>query len=135
MLLSAQDTHFWHRQTIQAHELNTCLFIMRQRDSQTRIWLDETLARQSIQPQVMAEFDNLESIKRSVMAGQAMTILPQYAVQDEQQLGRLRTIAIEQRPFVRTLKLIWSKREHFSTRFLSLTSSFGTALPENSGCS
>ena len=37
-------------------------------------------SRYGVRPQVGAEFDNMESIKRSVIVGNALTILPEYAV-------------------------------------------------------
>lgn len=105
---------FWERDQVELSELNDQYMIMRQPESQTRIWLDAQLATQGVRPRVGAEFDALESIKRAVMAAPALTILPAYAVQDEVAYGQLRALPLVGRPLQRSLKLIWCKRRHFS---------------------
>jgi DNA-binding transcriptional LysR family regulator len=101
-------------------------FIMRQRHSQTRIWLDSRLAAAGIEVQVAAEFDNVESIKRAVGRGMGITILPLYAVHGELELGSLHALAIQGSPLQRTLKLVWNRNIFFSPvtrtflRFLEL---------------
>jgi DNA-binding transcriptional LysR family regulator len=108
---------FWNCDQIELAELDNQRFIMRQPESQTRIWLDAQLAAQGVRPRVAAEFDALESIKRAVIAAPtqpALTILPAYAVEDEVAFGQLRALPIKDRPLQRSLKLIWCKRRHFS---------------------
>lgn len=105
---------FWGREQVAIGELDGQRFIMRQRESQTRIWLDAQLAAQGVHPLVGAEFDHVESIKRAVMAAPALTILPIYAVQDEVDYGQLRALPLAGHALQRSLKLIWCKRRHFS---------------------
>ncbi|HXF64119.1 MAG TPA: LysR family transcriptional regulator [Caldilineaceae bacterium] len=105
---------FWTRREVALAELDGQRFIMRQRESQTRIWLDAALAQHGIRPRIGAEFDTVESIKRAVIAGPALTILPAYAVHDEQTFGLLRALPITGSPLQRTLKLIWDRRRPFS---------------------
>lgn len=105
---------FWSRASVKLAELDQQTFIMRQPSSQTRLWLDEALRRYGVHPHVGAEFDNMESIKRSVIVGNALTILPEYTVRDELSFGVLHLIPLEDRPLMRTLKLIWDKRKFFS---------------------
>lgn len=108
-------THpFWSCPTLTLPELQDQAMIMRQRNSQTRIWLDEELQRQGVRPRVVAEFDTIESIKRAVSMGPGLTILPEYAIRTEQEFGLLRRIALEGKPLVRTLKLIWDKQRFFT---------------------
>jgi DNA-binding transcriptional LysR family regulator len=105
---------WWTRQSVSLAELDRQPFIMRQPSSQTRIWLEHALAGNKIQPKVSAEFDNVESIKRTVMLGMCLTILPDYVVAHEVAAQQMHTIAIESSPLRRTLKLIWDKERHFS---------------------
>lgn len=109
-----QKHPFWGRSTVALPELAGQTMIMRQRNSQTRIWLDQLLQQHAIRPQVGAEFDNIESIKRVVLLGNGLTILPAYAIRAEQEFGLLRGVPIEGKPLVRTLKLVWDKRCFFS---------------------
>ena len=61
-----------------------------------------------------AEFDNLESIKRSVMAGNCLTILPKYVVQNEAEQKLLHVLPIDGKPLKRVLKLISARDVPFS---------------------
>jgi DNA-binding transcriptional LysR family regulator len=101
---------FWSRTEVELRELDGQTLIMRQPHSQTRIWLDEELQRHGVRPHVGAEFDNVESIKRAVIASGVLTILPEYAVRDELGYGLLRLTPIAGHPLQRTLKLIWARR-------------------------
>jgi len=107
--------HPWaRRSSIPCNELNGQPFVMRQRNSQTRIWLERKLAAAGIQVQIAAEFDTVESIKRSVIKGIGITILPEYAVHSELEIGMLHALSIEGKPMERTLKLVWNEERYFS---------------------
>lgn len=105
---------WWDRKSLALHELDQQSFIMRQSHSQTRIWLEEVLNANEIHPKVNAEFDNVESIKRTVTLGTCLTILPDYVVSHEVAAGIVHTIPIDASPLKRTVKLIWDKEHHFS---------------------
>ncbi len=110
---------FWTRETVTLDDLADQTLVVRQRGSRTRIWLEQSLAAHGITPRIGAEFDNVESIKRAVMAGTGLSVLPDYAVRDDAALGRLRTLRLQEEPLPRTLKLIWDKRRHFAPVALS----------------
>lgn len=105
---------FWDRSSIPISELHQQSFIVRPANSQSRIWLDQTLRQHRIEPLIGAEFDNLESIKRAVTAGLCLSILPLYVVRDEVQQGLLRAIPVENQPLVRTIKLILEQDAYLS---------------------
>lgn len=122
----------WGRSGVKLAELDGLTLITRQRGSQTRIWLEEILAQHQVEPRIGAEFDNVESIKRAVMAGTALTILPRYAVADDVDLGLLAALPVEDHRLQRTIKLLWDARRpftpvtraflrHFTLRFPALT--------------
>ncbi|ABY37074.1 MAG: LysR family transcriptional regulator [Chloroflexus sp.] len=98
---------WWGRSEVHLQELAGQPMVMRQSSSQTRVWLDHALREQSLTPRIIAELDNLESIKRMVMIGTGLTILPLYAVTAEQEVGALHPIPIAGRPLRRTLRLLW----------------------------
>jgi DNA-binding transcriptional LysR family regulator len=81
---------------------------MRQPGSQTRIWIDDLLRAQRVHPLVIAEFDNPEAIKRTVMNGLAIAVLPQYAVQADVKRGALHVLNIDA-PLTRLLSAVWNK--------------------------
>lgn len=122
---------WWQRQQLKLSELDGQPFIMRQANSQTRIWLEQTLSGHHVQPKVSAEFDNVESIKRTVTLGLCLTVLPDYVVSHEVAAGLVHTIAVEDAPLQRTLKLIWDKETSFApvaTAFLRHLQGKFTAL-------
>lgn len=98
---------WWGRAEVHLSDLAGQPIVMRQSNSQTRAWLDQALREQSLTPRVIAEFDNLESIKRMVMIGTGLTILPLYTITAEQEVGALHPIPISGRPLRRTLRLLW----------------------------
>lgn len=99
---------WWKRPSIALEELDHQGFVMRQPDSQTRIWLNQALKEYGIQPNVVGEFDNLESMKRAVTLGTCLAIMPPYVAQQEADQKTLRALSIESGPLRRTLKLIWN---------------------------
>lgn len=105
---------WWDRESVPLPALGDQTFIVRPPRSQSRIWLDDVLDRHALAPRIGAEFDNLESIKRSLMAGSCVSVLPAYVVQHDIELGLLHTVAVEGAPLQRTLKLLWDKTRSFS---------------------
>lgn len=105
---------WWDRQSVRLEELAGRGMVMRQRNSQTRIWLEGELQRAGVEVQVVAEFDNVESIKRAVTKGKDLAILPEYAVRSELDMGLLRALPVEGKPLQRTLKLVWNRSQPFS---------------------
>lgn len=100
---------WWKRETVSLQELNSMGFITRQPGSKSRQWLEGLLLRNNVQAHIVAEFDNQESIKRAVrVSDSCVTILPDYAVQDEQSAGVMRAIRIDDINISRTLFLIWN---------------------------
>ncbi|MEZ4866262.1 MAG: LysR family transcriptional regulator [Caldilineaceae bacterium] len=105
---------WWGRASVDLGELDGQSIITRQVNSQTRIWLDQVLQQHHVRPKVNAEFDNVESIKRTVMLGTCLTILPTYVVAHEADADMVRVIPINRTPLRRTLKLIWDQELLFS---------------------
>ncbi|MEO8391650.1 MAG: LysR family transcriptional regulator [Chloroflexota bacterium] len=105
---------WWDKQEVQIEDLHRQSLIVRPPDSQSRIWLDQTLSRYGVEPIIGAEFDNLESIKRSVISGHCLTILPKYVVQSEADQGLLHLVPIIGQPLNRVLKLITMRDVPFS---------------------
>ncbi len=105
---------WWGRATIEVRELDDQPFIMRQQNSQTRRWLEQILNQFGVQPRVVAEFDNLELIKRSVISSACLTVLPSYVLREEIESGSVRLISVVDAPLVRTLKMVLDKERPLS---------------------
>jgi DNA-binding transcriptional LysR family regulator len=105
---------WWGRTEVAMAELGQETFILRQRHSQTRIWLEGVFLQHNLHPRVGAEFDNVESIKRAVLNSTSVTVLPAYAVQHELEAGRLWLLHVVGRPLQRTLKVVWNRETYTS---------------------
>lgn len=107
-LLVVGPGHTWYAaEAVPISALRGQPFIARPHGSQTRAWLDESLVRHGITPNIVAEFDNPEAIKQAVMSGMGVTILPEYAIRREQRSGLLRGIPVAQADLRRVLRLVW----------------------------
>lgn len=123
--------HDWcQHAAISPEMLNQQPFIMRQSGSQTRAWVDELLRDYDIQPRIVAEFDNPESIKHAVMSNMGMTILPEYAIQREQNLKLLRAVPLEGVHLERSLKLVWDGGTPFTPLQRALLRYLGKRFPQ-----
>lgn len=119
----------WDAPIVKPVELNRQSFIVRQQNSQSRIWLERTLKRHGIEPMISAEFDNLESMKRAVAAGTCLAVLPPYVVQSEVEQHLLRRIPVEGQPFIRDMKLIWDRELHWSPVVRAFTAYLSEQYP------
>ncbi len=105
---------FWEHDRVGIDDLREQSLIVREPNSQSRTWLEGVLHEHRIEPVIGAEFDNLESMKRAVSIGRCLAVLPPYVVQTEVEQGLLHMIPVEDKPFTRSLKLIWDSQTHFS---------------------
>jgi len=129
-LIVGTKHRWWGQAQIEMAALRDETFIMRQRSSQTRIWLDGVLHQYGIEPRIGAEFDNVESIKRAVMYNTSITLLPEYVVRPEVEMGRLWMIAIAGEPLQRTLKLVWNREGYLSPVTRAFLTCLRRYLPE-----
>jgi len=120
---------WWDRDRITYTDLAGQNFVMRQRNSQTRIWLEDRLLAANVAVQVVAEFDNVESIKRAVGKGMGITVLPRYATATEVENGALRSLPVADSPLQRTLKLVWNEERFFSPATRAFLRHLGQHFP------
>ncbi|MFP4323569.1 MAG: LysR family transcriptional regulator [Anaerolineales bacterium] len=113
-VIVGRDHPWWGKEAVSADALNDQAFISRQPNSQTRAWLGKLAAQHRLNLRIVAEFDNLESIKRAVCTGMGIAILPDYVVEMEVQQGRLATLGVSDLLLERTLKMLWDRETPFS---------------------
>lgn len=99
----------WSEPSILLQDLDGQPFITRQPNSDTRIWIDRIFSDAKVEPHIVAELDNPESIKRAVISGMGLTILPEYAFKEEELQGRVRALPISDHRLRRSLKLVWDE--------------------------
>ena len=103
---------WWGRAMISIDELADQSFVMRQRNSHTRIWLEQVLGSFGITPKVVGEFDNPEAIKHAAISSKYVTVLPEYALSKELELNLLHAVHLQDeagnQALHRQLKIVWN---------------------------
>ncbi len=82
------------RKKVKAAELHNLEFVLFERDIPTRRATDRILKSHGVAVRRVAEFDNIETIKRAVEVGVGAAIVPRPSVIDEQRSGQLAVIAL-----------------------------------------
>jgi len=115
VLVCPPDHKFASRAQIKTKELNGIDFVHFERDTPTRKATDKILKAAGVEVKKIAEFDNIETIKRAVEVGFGVAVLPMPAVRDEEKAGRLAVIKLAEKDWIRPVGVI-----HRSDRNLSL---------------
>jgi len=103
-----------HESQIDIHQLQFEQFIAFEKDTPTRIWIDNILHRYNIVSRPAMEFDNVETIKRAVEINSGVSILPQTAILQEVNGGTIKVIGFSNEAFVRPTGIIVRKGKIFS---------------------
>jgi len=115
VLVCPPDHKFASKSQVKTKELDGIEFVHFERDTPTRKATDKILKAAGVEVKKIAEFDNIETIKRAVEVGFGVAILPLPAVADEEKAGRLAVIKLAEKDWVRPVGVI-----HRSDRNLSL---------------
>ena len=81
-------------------------FVAFERDIPTRKTVDRLLRAHGVPVNRVMEFDNIETIKRCVIVGNGISILPQVTIANEVKSGALVSVAIAEGPCRRRLAII-----------------------------
>ncbi len=116
LVLICPPTHpLAERKKIKAAELQGQDFVLFERDIPTRRATDKILKAHNVTVKRVAEFDNIETIKRAVEVGMGCAIVPRPSVLDEQKSGQLAVVALAEPEWTRTVGII-----HRSDRTLTI---------------
>jgi DNA-binding transcriptional LysR family regulator len=94
------------RKKVKASELDKQDFVLFERDIPTRRATDRIFKAHGVTVRRVAEFDNIETIKRAVEVGFGLAIVPRLSVLDEQKSGQLAVIALAEPEWTRTTGII-----------------------------
>ncbi|MDQ3010746.1 MAG: LysR family transcriptional regulator [Acidobacteriota bacterium] len=90
-------------------------FVAFERDIPTRKTIDRILKQHKVAVNYVMEFDNIETIKRSVEVGIGLSILPETAVANEVRTQFLVALNFSEGTFTRSIGIIHRKGKVFST--------------------
>jgi len=107
LVLACAPTHrLARRRTVRLAELNGEPFVAFERDIPTRKTIDRVLRTHRVSVDTVMEFDNVETIKRSVEVGTGLSILPATTVTREARSGTLATADFAEGRFTREVGVI-----------------------------
>jgi DNA-binding transcriptional LysR family regulator len=92
---------------VRARDLNNQDFVLFERDIPTRRAIDKILRAQGVAVRRVAEFDNIETIKRAVEVGIGAAIVPSPSVIDEARVGSLAVVALAEAEWTRSVGVIY----------------------------
>lgn len=87
--------------------MNNQHFVLFERDVPTRKATDKIFKSHGVGVRKVAEFDNIETIKRAVEVGFGLAIVPRPAVLDEQQSGQLAVVSLAEPEWTRQVGVIY----------------------------
>ena len=106
VLVCAPDHRLARRRRVALGQLAGEAFIAFERDIPTRKTIDRILRGHGVAVNTVMEFDNIETIKRSVEVGSGLSILPETTVVNEVRSGLLATVDFTEGPFTRSVGII-----------------------------
>jgi DNA-binding transcriptional LysR family regulator len=106
VLVCSPGHKFARRRRVRIAEIAGQPFIAFERDIPTRKTIDRILKAHRVQVETVMEFDNVETIKRSVEVGSGLSILPATTLTNERRGGLLVTPEFVEGPFTRDVGVI-----------------------------
>jgi len=114
VLICKPDHKFASKGTVKAKDLNGMDFVHFERDMPTRKATDKILKAKSVDVRKVAEFDNIETIKRAVEVGFGVAIVPEPATTDEKRSGRLAVVRLAEKEWVRPIGVLYRNDRNLS---------------------
>jgi len=106
VLVCAPGHRLARRRSVALEQLHGERFVAFERDIPTRKTIDRALRAHRVAVQTVMEFDNVETIKRSVEVGSGVSILPEATVVNEVKNRLLVQVGVTGGPFVRQLAIV-----------------------------
>ncbi len=106
VLITPPDHKFAKRKKLKVTDLQGEDFVLFERDVPTRKAMDKIFKTNGIEVKKIAEFDNIETIKRAVEVGFGIAIVPETAVLEAKKAGSLSIIQMTEQYWVRSVGVI-----------------------------
>jgi LysR family transcriptional regulator, transcriptional activator of the cysJI operon len=108
LVLICPPSHpFARRKKLRAADLKDQDFVLFERDIPTRRAIDRILRAHGVAVRRVAEFDNIETIKRAVEVGLGLAVVPRPSVLDEERSGQLAVVQLAEPEWTRTVGVIY----------------------------
>jgi DNA-binding transcriptional LysR family regulator len=114
VLIAPPDNEFAKRSKVKVTDLDGKEFVLFERDVPTRKAMDKIFKANGIEVKKVAEFDNIETIKRAVEVGFGLAIVPEPAVSEAKKAGSLAVIQLAEKYWVRSVGVIYRTDRNLS---------------------
>jgi DNA-binding transcriptional LysR family regulator len=114
VLVVSPEHRLARRRSLPVSALDGESFVAFDRAVPTRHAVDRILRSHGANVRIATEFDNIETIKRSVEAGLGVSIVPEHTVKNEVRAGTLSALGFTDGPFTRPVGIIYRKGREFS---------------------
>jgi DNA-binding transcriptional LysR family regulator len=126
VVICPPEHEFAERTQIKVKELKGRDFVLFERDIPTRKATDKILKSYDVDIRKVAEFDNIETIKRSVEVGFGLAIVPHPSVIDEEKNNQLAVVELAEKDWIRPVGVVYR-----TDRTLSIAAKKFVQLLEN----
>jgi LysR family transcriptional regulator, transcriptional activator of the cysJI operon len=114
VLICLPGHKFTTRKQVKTKDLNGLDFVLFERDVPTRKATDKILKSYDTDVKKVAEFDNIETIKRAVEVGFGLAIVPHASVVDEERNKQLAVVPLAEKDWVRPVGVIYRSDKELS---------------------
>lgn len=112
--IARPDHALAHRRNVSAKQLASEPFLLRELSSETRALMDRYFEKHGVTPQTRFVSNSNEALKRGVLAGLGVAIVPRYSVSLELEVGRMVELDVEGLPLQRSWLLVHRQEKRFS---------------------
>ena len=114
VLIAPTDHKFASRRKVKVTDLHGQDFVHFERDVPTRKAMDRIFKENKVEVKKVAEFDNIETIKRAVEVGFGLAIVPEPAVAEARKAGTLAVIQLAEKYWTRPVGVIYRSDRNLS---------------------
>jgi LysR family transcriptional regulator, transcriptional activator of the cysJI operon len=107
VLICPPEHKFAEKKQVKAKALNNLDFVLFERDIPTRKATDKILKSHGVEVCKVAEFDNIETIKRAVEVGFGVAIVPYLSVKDEEKNGQIVVVQLAEKDWTRPVGVVY----------------------------
>lgn len=111
MMVAVSARHPWaERQQVSIYELAEAPYLARSMDSHTSQWTNTLFAQFQLTPNIIAEFNHPLAIKRAILQGMGVSLLPECFLREEHLHGQVKLLSIREIPDLhRMLRVAWMR--------------------------
>jgi DNA-binding transcriptional LysR family regulator len=133
-LMAHPDHPLTSKTHVSPQDLKDELIFLSKSDCSYRMLFEKMLTEEKIESALIVDFSSTETIKKCIMAGIGITIIPEVAVKTEIAEGQLAVLPWQGRPFSAKLLMIWHKNTWISPTLQAFMDLIRETLTATASC-